>query len=323
MFRPAKALASRLTRRTKAIKTSAAPHACSCKAGSACSAELKMNSGIEARAWLGLRVDLVANQRRGEEQRSGLAGDPRRRERRTRHDPAHGLRQDHAQGRPPLGGSECEARFPQRVRNEREHFLGRPRDQRQHQDRERKARFQPALPVPDDEEDEDEDPDHDRGDPVQHVEREGEHVREPLRSELVEIDRRQDSDRECHQNGEADDDRAAHDGIRDARRHRLAEAGVQGLGLREEVDADRARAALRDRRDDDHEHGNGEQRRAGRGCLDEPVHDSAATDPLGPEEVAHLRSAAHETRCRPATRRTMIWARTFATSENTSRITAR
>ena len=174
MFRLAKARASRLTMRTKAISTSAAPHACSCRAGSACSAELKMNNGIEARAWFGCVLISLPTSERGEEQRRGLTGDSRRRERRTRHDSAHGLGRTTLNVVRHLAAPRAKACLPQRARDEREHLLGRPRDQRQHQDREGKARLQRALPVTDDEEDEHEDPDHDRGDSVQHVEREGE-----------------------------------------------------------------------------------------------------------------------------------------------------
>jgi hypothetical protein len=46
--------------------------------------------------------------------------------------------------------------------------------------------------VADDDEDEHEDADHDRRHAVQDVEGEREHVRKPLRRELVQVDRRQD-----------------------------------------------------------------------------------------------------------------------------------
>ena len=159
------------------IRTAAAPHACWWSTGSACSAEVKMNIGIEAIGSPRVVADRVAVERAREEERRRLAGRARGREGRARDDSADRLRQDDAQGRPPLRGAQREARLAHRGRDQGEHLLGRARDHRNHQDREREARLPRRLPVADDDEDEDEDAEHDRRDPVQHVEREREHAR--------------------------------------------------------------------------------------------------------------------------------------------------
>ena len=137
-------------RSTNAISTSAAPQACSCRAGSGCSEYVKIRTGMFGSAFV-TSVETAGEDRAGEEQRRRLAGGARDRQHRAGEDAAEARRQDDAEHGAPAADAEREARLPQRGRHEQQHLLRRARDQRQHDDRERERARIGALRVPDDE----------------------------------------------------------------------------------------------------------------------------------------------------------------------------
>src|SRR3989440_8709010 len=167
-----------------------------------------------------VELQLVADERRGEEERRGLAGDARDRQGRAGDDPPDRLREHDAQRRPPAADAEGQARLARRLGYEREDLLRRPGNERDHQDRERERAREAALAVSGDDEREDEDPDHDRRDAVQDVEREGDEEGHPPRRELVQVDRRQHADRKRDGGGDSDDHDRADERVRETGRHR-------------------------------------------------------------------------------------------------------
>ena len=193
----------------------------------------------------GVPGDRLGRRSADEEERCRLAGGPRDREGRAGHDPADGRRENDLQHRAPLGDAKCVTGLAEAVRDERKHFHGRPRDQREHHDRERKTSCPGARTAAEGEDRDlrgheepvDEDPDHDRGEAVQDVEVELDLVAEALRRELADPERRQDTQRDRDHRGDHDEHQRADDrrGDAAAQAAELVELGP----LSEEMEAQR------------------------------------------------------------------------------------
>src|ERR671925_1347196 len=236
-----------------------------------------------------VRVPLqaVADDRRREEERRRLTRHARHGERRPGEDAPDRLRQHDAEGRSPAADAEPERGLARRLRDEGEHLLGGARDQRDHQDREGEGAGERAQ------------------------------ERDAGSRELVQVDRREDADRNRHGRREADDDECADERVGEPAR--LVREAERVRRLREQAPVDRRAAAPRDRDDHDREHadrGEGGQRR-------DRLHQTV--DGAPPAQPVRVRGErAHRiTGCRRATLRTIACAAMFATSEKTSRIVAR
>ena len=138
----------------------------------------------------GFHCQARADERRGEEQWRGLAGDACDRE-----TTAPVTMPSIVCGSTTLGWCasaatpRAEVRLAERVRDEARDLDRRARDERQHDARQRERPREPAPSVAEYEEPVDEDADHDGGDAVEHVERQAHHVSNHRGGEFGEIDR--------------------------------------------------------------------------------------------------------------------------------------
>ena len=105
----------------------------------------------------------------------------------------------------------------------------------------------------------DEDADHDRRDAVEDVEGEADAVPDGTRSELVDVDRDEDANRQGHQRGEPDDHEAAGERIGEAFGGGMECIRILSLALRQQVETELTRPALRYRPDDDAEDRDGDR----------------------------------------------------------------
>ena len=225
----------------------------------------------------------VGEDRAREDQRRGLARSACDGEHRGGQDAAARGRQHDAQHGAPVAHAQRVGRFAQAQGDEQQHLLGCSRDQRQHDDRERERAGEAALVVADHEQPEDEQADEDRRHSVQQIEGQSDRGLGPGPRELGQIERDEDSQ-----------------GHRDRGRHRYEQGGPddrgchpapggaveQGRILRQEVDAEHACSARRDRVHDSAQHGHGEQCARGLAGIREPA------DQLSPAQMVRRRQQA-------------------------------
>ena len=126
----------------------------------------------------------------------------------------------------------------------------------------------------------DEDADHDRRDAVEDVEGEADAVPDGTRSELVDVDRDEDANRQGHQRGEPDDHEAAGERIGEAFGGGMECIWILSLALRQQVEIELTRPAFRYRPDDDAEDRDGDRGGQQRERLHASVDDPASPQPV-------------------------------------------
>src|SRR6267378_3218232 len=257
---------------------------------------------------LGHRKREVQIAQRRKQQGSGFARDARDADETSRHDTGESGSRDDLERSAPARIAERQRRFPQRMRHQPYHLLGRPRQHRNHEDGERHAPREggETMGRPHDESPGD-DPDDDRRRAVQHVRNESHDKPELSRPVLGEIHPGTDADGDADQRCEADDDAGADDRVRDASPGLSRRYGTPG----EEGPVDRRRALQHEVAEDEHEREHGaEGERHDQPCH-QPTHEMAA-------ERSVVHSALLPMAAPRATRQMRMRAMAFTTTVTTN-----